>query len=73
MDNPMLTEVRLSLVKLRTLLVAAVAFFLTASIPAQTASAQSRERSGKDVVDAVCATCHQTGAKGAPRIGDEKA
>lgn len=71
MNNPAL--VCLSLVKLRTLLFGAVALFLAASIPVQTASAQSRERSGKDVVDAVCAACHQTGAKGAPKIGDEKA
>lgn len=35
--------------------------------------AQSPERSGKEVVDAVCAACHRTGAKGAPKIGDRKA
>ena len=40
---------------------------------AQTAGAQSRERSGKEVVEAVCAACHKTGANGAPKIGDEKA
>ena len=28
------------------------------------------ERNGKDVVEAVCAACHATGVKGAPRIGD---
>lgn len=28
------------------------------------------DRSGKQVVDAVCAECHATGVKGAPRIGD---
>jgi cytochrome c5 len=37
------------------------------------ANAQTAERSGKEVVDAVCAGCHATGAKGAPRIGDSKA
>lgn len=31
------------------------------------------ERSGKEVVDAVCAACHATGANGAPRIGDSGA
>jgi cytochrome c5 len=36
-------------------------------------AAQQAERSGKEVVDAVCATCHATGAHGAPKIGDKKA
>jgi cytochrome c5 len=31
------------------------------------------DRSGKDVVDHVCATCHASGVNGAPRIGDAKA
>ncbi|MBC8023289.1 MAG: cytochrome c5 family protein [Burkholderiales bacterium] len=31
------------------------------------------ERSGKEVVEHVCAACHATGANGAPRIGDTKA
>jgi cytochrome c5 len=35
--------------------------------------AQSRERSGKEVVDSVCGNCHASGANGAPRIGDKKA
>lgn len=37
------------------------------------ASAQHRERSGKEVVETVCSACHATGAKGAPRIGDKQA
>ncbi|MGA8049569.1 MAG: c-type cytochrome [Burkholderiales bacterium] len=37
------------------------------------ADAQATGRSGKEVVDAVCAACHATGANGAPRIGDQKA
>jgi len=36
-------------------------------------SAQKVERSGKEVVDAVCIACHGTGANGAPKIGDKKA
>ncbi|OGA17470.1 MAG: hypothetical protein A3H32_18425 [Betaproteobacteria bacterium RIFCSPLOWO2_02_FULL_63_19] len=39
----------------------------------QTAIAQGRERSGQEVVEAVCAACHRTGVDGAPRIGDPKA
>jgi cytochrome c5 len=35
--------------------------------------AQGGERSGKEVVDAVCAACHRTGERGAPKIGDKKA
>jgi cytochrome c5 len=31
------------------------------------------ERSGKEVVDHVCAACHASGVNGAPRIGDAKA
>ena len=46
---------------------------LAALIPPQASSAQPRDRTGKEVVAAVCGTCHQTGAKGAPRIGDRKA
>jgi len=38
-----------------------------------TGSAQNVERSGKEVVDAVCIACHGTGANGAPKIGDKKA
>ena len=37
------------------------------------AAAQTAERSGKQVVDEVCAACHATGAKGAPKIGNKKA
>lgn len=37
------------------------------------ALAQGTERSGKEVVTAVCAACHGTGANGAPKIGDRKA
>ena len=36
-------------------------------------AAPQAERSGKEVVDGVCATCHATGAHGAPKIGDKKA
>jgi cytochrome c5 len=35
--------------------------------------AASGERSGKEIVENVCATCHATGRDGAPKIGDAKA
>jgi cytochrome c5 len=37
------------------------------------ASAPRVEKSGKEVVEAVCAACHATGALQAPRIGDKAA
>jgi len=50
-----------------------LACFTVVPIVAQAASAQGTERGGKEVVEAVCAACHRTGANGAPRIGDERA
>lgn len=55
-------------------LIAVTAIFLSAVALAQTeARAQTSERNGKDVVDAVCITCHGAGANGAPKIGDKAA
>jgi cytochrome c5 len=51
----------------------AFALAVAGTAAAQTASPQVRERTGKEVVDSVCGACHQTGVKGAPRIGDQKA
>jgi cytochrome c5 len=31
------------------------------------------QRSGKEVVESTCASCHRSGAQGAPKIGDRKA
>lgn len=42
---------------------------------AGTASAQNApaaERSGKQIVDSLCISCHGTGTAGAPKIGDQK-
>ena len=46
---------------------------LAAPIMSHEAMSQGAERSGKDVVEAVCVTCHGTGAQGAPKIGDKNA
>ena len=40
---------------------------------ARVASAEERERGGKEVVETVCAVCHSTGVNGAPKIGDRTA
>jgi cytochrome c5 len=37
------------------------------------AEAQRKDRAGKEVVDAVCGSCHVSGKEGAPRIGDASA
>lgn len=37
------------------------------------AQAQTKERTGKEVVESLCGSCHSTGAGGAPKIGDKKA
>lgn len=51
----------------------ACVFLFAASVTLLVEAAQPPERTGKEVVDSVCATCHKTGEKGAPRIGDAKA
>jgi cytochrome c5 len=53
---------------------AAFAALLAAAAAApQGALAQATSLSGKEVVDAVCAKCHGSGANGAPKIGDATA
>jgi cytochrome c5 len=42
-------------------------------VASQAAPAQSSDRTGKQVVDSVCISCHGTGKNGAPKIGDRKA
>lgn len=49
------------------------ALTLAAVIVSPAANGQRRERSGAEVVEAVCVSCHTTGAEGAPKIGDAKA
>src|SRR5437660_12135534 len=57
----------------RRSLIAAALLALATPIASRPANAQGAERSGKEVVQAVCAACHATGANGAPKIGDQKA
>lgn len=56
----------------KALIVGALAVIGTA-IALHDARGQTAGRTGKQVVEAVCASCHATGAKGAPKIGDRKA
>jgi cytochrome c5 len=46
---------------------------LVAAMAAPALLAQPAERTGKQVVDALCVSCHGTGTGGAPRIGDNQA
>src|SRR3990172_5631576 len=52
-----------------------IAVFLAAAVPVASEAAQAAgsERSGKEVVDAVCIRCHGPGTSGAPKIGDKAA
>ncbi len=52
---------------------AAVAGAIVLASLSTPACAAYADRTGKDVVDTVCAACHATGANGAPRIGDRAA
>ena len=60
-------------VRLTSNLPATALLALAAFVAPQTAEAQRAERSGKQVVEATCVSCHGTGANGAPKIGDRKA
>ena len=53
--------------------VAASALALVMCLAPGDGSAQRVDRTGKEVVDLLCISCHGTGANGAPKIGDKKA
>jgi cytochrome c5 len=50
-----------------------IVLFATLSAFSGAADAQRKERLGKEVVDAVCGSCHVSGKDKAPRVGDAKA
>ena len=52
---------------------AAAAALACTALTGLAASPAGDARSGKDIVDAHCASCHAKGVKGAPRIGDKQA
>jgi len=59
--------------RLNSWLLGGALFVGAACIAPQAAEAQSGARSGKQVVEAGCVSCHGTGANGAPKIGDHEA
>ena len=50
-----------------------VVFVLCTTLMFLSSPTQAEELTGKEVVDSVCASCHATGANGAPKIGDNEA
>ncbi|GEM_PF-494791 len=54
-------------------LLPAIVWFAALCVLSEAADAQRKERLGKEVVDAICASCHAAGKDNAPRIGDAKA
>ncbi len=57
----------------KPLIITAIALAISLAVLPEAAQAKAGERSGKEVVDAVCAKCHASGANGAPKIGDKQA
>ena len=64
---------RLSFTKIARHLITVVVCSSVVPAAARVASAEERERGGKEIVESVCAVCHRTGVNGAPKIGDRKA
>ena len=74
MTNSSRTETRQSFDRIwRFALAAGAAALLGAVMLPAVAAAGAGERSGKEVVQATCGTCHVSGKDGAPKIGDKQA
>src|SRR5262245_6497663 len=58
---------------LADLLTSIMAFALATALLSPATSTEMRERTGKEVVDKGCASCHANGVNGAPKIGDREA
>ncbi len=69
----MKTGKRSSCIETRLQLLALVGLLASPALYSPQAAAAQAERSGKEVVETGCITCHGTGVHGAPKIGDEKA
>ena len=67
------TKMRLGIAEVPARVAIVIIAALAACLTAQGAAAQNAERSGKEVVDSVCISCHGTGEHGAPKIGNKKA
>ncbi|HUW38059.1 MAG TPA: c-type cytochrome [Rhodocyclaceae bacterium] len=57
----------------KQLIAVSIGFVVAMTAATETAQARSGQRSGNEVVAAVCSACHEKGVNGAPRIGDKKA
>jgi len=55
------------------LMLLSFALSLATTLTLQPTHAQTDKRSGKDLVDTICAECHATGVDGAPKIGETEA
>jgi len=61
------------LIKTSNQLLIAVILAFAVTIASKAAQSPGNERSGKEVVEATCVSCHKTGEHGAPKIGDKQA
>ena len=57
----------------KRLIITAMALAFALAIFPAAALTKGADRSGKEVVEAVCGSCHVSGANGAPKIGDKQA
>ena len=58
---------------IKPLIITAITLAFTLAILPEAAQAKGADRSGKEVVEAVCGNCHTSGADGAPKIGNKQA